>query len=413
MNAPDTTSACRGQLPPARLLTINQVAGPLMRELLEDLCRFGVDCKLLAGWVDLASDQPPPFEVLPAATLAKSPTWRRLWTWGRFTLDALHRMLCARGTPVLIVTNPPLPMLLAPLARRLAGVRYVLLIYDIYPDVAERMGMIQPGGRLARLWRGLSRRAMLDADGVITLGRHMAETLREHLRPSDVVEITVLPNWADTDVIRPLAKSANPFARQHGLTDKFVVTYSGAFGATHDTESIFAAAEMVRDLPDVHFLLIGGGTRQAQVERLAAEKRLSNLSLLPFQPFGVVPYSLAASDCLIVCLDEGYEGVSVPSKTYYALAAGSAVLGVSAPATELADLLAETGCGIHVPPRRPDALADAVRRLHDDPDLLSRCKAASRQAAEGHFSRTRATRRYFEHLRERFGWDSPPAPAAP
>ncbi|KKL81786.1 hypothetical protein LCGC14_1991270, partial [marine sediment metagenome] len=52
-------------------------------------------------------------------------------------------------------------------------------------------------------------------------------------------------------------------------------------------------------------------------------KALPNVTLLPFQPFDVLPLSLASADCVITCLDEGYEGLSVPSKTYYALAAGA------------------------------------------------------------------------------------------
>ncbi|OPX22707.1 MAG: hypothetical protein B1H04_04640, partial [Planctomycetales bacterium 4484_123] len=105
---------------------------------------------------------------------------------------------------------------------------------------------------------------------MITLGRHMAETLRRHLADWGDVPLYVIDNWADTDFIRPLAKADNPFARRHGLVDKFVVSYSGAFGATHDMESIVAAAEALLDLPDVHFLLIGGGTRQREVSEVVA-----------------------------------------------------------------------------------------------------------------------------------------------
>jgi len=233
---------------------------------------------------------------------------------------------------------------------------------------------------------------------VITLGRHMAETLRRHLADWGDVPLYVIDNWADTDFIRPLAKADNPFARRHGLVDKFVVSYSGAFGATHDTESIVAAAEALLDLPDVHFLLIGGGTRQREVSEVVARKALPNLTLLPLQPFDMLRYTLPAADCAIVSLDEGYEGLSVPSKTYYALAAGAALLAISGPGTELTELVAEHGCGVHIPPRSPEALAGAIRRLHDDRELLSAYKSAARRAAERHFSRRAATSRYLRCL---------------
>jgi glycosyltransferase involved in cell wall biosynthesis len=390
-----------------RLLVINQVVGPLMRELLEDLAEAGVDGTAVAGWVDAPGGRPPRFPVWPAARLVKAPAWRRVWTWGRFTLQALWRLArTGRQCPALVVTNPPLTMLALPWLRRLVGLRYVLLVYDIYPEAMERMGMLRPDGWIARWWRGRSRASMRSAEGVITLGRKMADTLAGHLRPGDDVTIEIIPNWADTEVIRPRAKQDNPFAIEHGLVGKFVVLYSGAFGATHDTSSIIAAAGQLTDRPEVHFMLIGGGTRRAEVEREVAEADLPNLTLLDFQPLERLPLSLTVADCSIVCLDEGYQGISVPSKTYYALAAGAAVLAVSPPDTELTDLVAETRCGRHVSPRNPDRLAEAVRFYADHPQALAEARANARRAAETEYSRAVCTRRYHSILRAWLGVES-------
>ncbi|MDY7011246.1 MAG: glycosyltransferase family 4 protein [Planctomycetota bacterium] len=387
------------------LLVVNQVAGPLMVQMLEDFCRAGVCCKIVTGWVDSENPRQLPFEIIPAGKLEKSPNLKRIWSWMLFTLQACRRMIRHRKTPVLMVTNPPWPMLLMPLLKRILGLRYVLLIYDIYPDVLERMGRMRRGGLIGRLWRLLSRKSLLEADGVITLGPYMAETLVGHLCSGDKCPIEVISNWADTDFIRPIEKAQNPFAARHGLTDRFVVTYSGAFGATHDVESIVKAAEMLTDLSEVHFLLIGGGTRRKEVRRLVEQKNLPNLTLLPFQPFDMLPYSLPAADCSIVCLDEGYEGLSVPSKTYYAMAAGSALLAISRDNTELTDIVKQYQCGFHILPHRPEDLAEAVRRLCGDRELLEKCKTASRRAAEENFARNISTRRYLEYLRKKLCQD--------
>lgn len=389
--------------PLEELLVVNQVAGPLVRELLEDLTTAGVRCRLLTGWIDRPGSSEPSFVVHRAWPLTKRPTWKRLLSWGGFTLQALGHIARNRRMPVLTMTNPPWLMLAMPLAKRLFGIRYALLVYDVYPDVLERMGKVRPGGLASRIWRALSRRAMLRAEGVITLGRHMARTLRGHLKSGDGCEIEIIPNWCDTDFIRPIAKSSNPFAQRHGLVDKFVVMYSGAFGATHDVESMIFAAETLSDKPNIQFVLIGGGTREKEVAQLIADKHPANVSLLPFQPFSELRYSLTSADCAIVCLDEGYEGVSVPSKTCYALAAGSALLAVSRPGTELTDLIEEHGCGLITPPRHPAALAQAVCRLHDEPELLAQCRQLARRVAEQHFSRRSATDRYHVFLNQALG----------
>jgi glycosyltransferase involved in cell wall biosynthesis len=397
--------------PPNRLSVVNQVAGPLMRQLLEDLHARGIEAELLSGWVDAEAGDRLPFQWRRACPLRKSPAWRRLWTWLRFTARAKAFLAFRRKTPALITSNPPLAMFAASALHWLLGLRYALLVYDVYPDVLERMKVIRPGGLISRIWRRWSRRAMLRAAGVLTLGPHMADTLRGHLREGDRVPIEIVPNWADTDFIRPLPKADNPFARRHGLEGKFVVLYSGALGATHDSASIVLAAEKLRDLPDVHFVIIGEGTRRQEVEALVARQALPNLTLLPLQPYSALPHSLASADCAIVCLDEGYEGVSVPSKTYQMMAAGAAILAVSPENTELTDLVNEFGCGLHVRPRSPDDLAQAVRRFHSDRDLLARAKAASREAAVREYSRPMAAERYARLLGQAFATESRDAPA--
>jgi glycosyltransferase involved in cell wall biosynthesis len=285
-------------------------------------------------------------------------------------------------------------------------------MYDIYPDVAERLGALKRGGWLARRWRRRSGRAMAAAEGVITLGAYMAETLRAHLPAGAQARIEVIPNWADTEAIRPRPKAGNAFAEQHGLVDKFVVMYSGSFGAVHDVDSMIEAAARLRDLPDVHFMLIGGGTQETAVARMVRERALPNLTLLPLQPREVLPLSLAAADCAIVCLDAGYEGVAVPSKAYSCLAAGSALVAVTQPGTELADLVAEEGCGVVVPPRSPDALEAAIRGLHANRAGLAAARAAARRAAEETYSRGRGTARTLEVLAAWLG-GSPKGSAPP
>ena len=393
---------------PRRLLATNQVVGPLMKELLVDLGRAGVRCAVVTGWIDASPGETLPFEVLRACPLVKAPLWKRIATWSWFSLQALWRLMRQRRVPALVVTNPPLAMLAMPLLKRFLGVRYVLMVYDIYPDVGERMGLIRRGGWVARVWRALSRRALLDAEGVITLGTSMADTLRRHLREGDRCDIRVIANWADTDVVRPGGGEANAFAVEHGLAGKMVVMYSGNFGATHDIESIVEAAERLRDLSDLRVVLSGGGTRELQIRELVAGKRLPNLLVLPFQPPREYHALLASADCAVVTLAEGYEGVSIPSKTYYALAAGLAVLAICDAGTELARVVTESGSGMQIPPRRPEVLSEAIRKLYNGREGLSRVQASARRAAEAHFSRNKQTRRYLDYLGVCFGWEALP-----
>jgi glycosyltransferase involved in cell wall biosynthesis len=387
--------AAKEQLP--RMLAINQVTSPLFGDLVDSFVDHCQTVRLLAGELKAGPGRDR-FEWLRATGLVRSPAWKRIWTWSVFTCQALWAMAKHHDHFVFMTTNPPLVPWVAPLAKRLFGMRYALLVYDVYPDVLSRMGMIRRNGLIERLLRRLSARSMQGAECVIALGEHMKRTILAHLPPGQAVPVEVIPNWADTDTIQPIPRAANPFAREHGLMDKFVVMYSGNFGATHDVESIVDAAELLTGLPDVQFVLIGGGTRLKEIQRYVRTKALPNLLLLDWLPAEQLRYSLTSADCLVVSLDAGYEGISVPGKTYTSLAAGAAVLAVTPPRTELADLVREEQCGLWVPPRSSVDLAKAVRGLHADPSRVDRMKANARAAAETRYNVEACTRRYREIL---------------
>ncbi len=370
----------------AKILAINQVTSVLFRSVIEGLAHAGADVTLLTGSLE-SPRQRRPFRVLPAVSLQRDSVPRRIWTWMHFALRALTAMAARPRHLAFLVTNPPLTPWLGPLMRRLFGVRYAVLVYDIYPDLMERMGMIRPGGLISRLLHHLTRECYRHAECVITLGECMGRTVEAAMPRGCQTPVHIIPNWADTDLFRPLPRQENPFIAEHGLAEKLVVMYSGAFGASHGVEKIVEAAEMVIDLVDVHFVLIGGGTCEKEIHRLVQKKALPNLLLLPWQPIEKTPRSLAAADCQIVSLQTEFAGLSVPSKTYSALAVGAAVLAVSPPETAVTQTVRRHKCGLVIPPGRSDGLAEAVRAIHGDPALLQQMKRNSRRAAESSFCR--------------------------
>ena len=385
-----------------RLLVVNQASRMQALELVAELGRSGWDCTIVTGAVPRDLTPPKNARLVIGASLRRTGMFARIGSSGCFTAQALWHVARNRRVPVLVVTNPPVLPLFLPLLRALLGVQYSVLVYDVYPDVAERMGILKPGGLIGRSWRHASRLTMRSAETVITIGDCMARTLRGHLQPEDPLNITVIPTWVDADLIRPMTKTENPFVRRYGLEGRFVVMYCGNFGATHDLTSLIDAAELLLDCPDVFFVLIGGGTRLREVTASVAQRKLRNLALLPFQSSEHLPYWLAAADCAVVSLDEAFVGVSMPSKTYFAMAAGSALVAVSPPGTDLAAVVQAAGCGIHVPPRNAKALADAIRTLCNDASYLEQCKVNSRRAAVREFDRARLVQRLADHLQEAF-----------
>ena len=310
----------------------------------------------------------------------------RVVSWIRFLFSALFATLPIGGKPTLfIVTQPPLLSLVGYLQYKLRGRRYVLWIDDVWPDLLVRQGTYSERSLLVRLWKAFNRMTYRYASHVITIGPFMLRNVEAYAAPG--TPLSVVPTWVDTKKIRPIPKARNTFAISQGQTDKITVLYSGNMGVSHDMRSILTAARSMRHRKDIHFMIIGAGAQFGWIQSSVANEHDPNVTVLPLQPSEVFPWSLASGDIALVCMERGIEGISMPSKVYASLAAGSAILGICAKESDLTALIEECDCGGQVSPQDPQAIADALIAMVDSPVELARMRANARRAAEEKFTR--------------------------
>lgn len=366
-----------------KLFVLNQGQGPLLRELVAAAAEsIG---PVAYATPDRFSQPVKNVRRIGLPRNRNSSAVARLWGWFAFLLLGGLRALIAPGRPVLfIVTNPPLSPLIGYALKKVKNQRYVLLFYDLYPEAMERLAGLSPQSVVARLWRRMNRAAVRHADRVITISPGLARTVAQYV---PLEQVCIIPTWVDTDVIKPLPKAQNDFAVRHGQTDKLTVLYSGNLGRVHDLTLLPLLADRLRAEPDVHFLVIGEGPGRAPLEAACARLQLNNVTFLPLQPEDVLPYSLACADIALVALAEGGEGVSMPSKTYYMLAAGAALLGLCREGSDLAAVIDTHVCGLHVPPHDVEQAVQAILRMRADRQLLAHYQANARRAAEQRYSR--------------------------
>lgn len=378
---------------------MNQTVNPAFSAWVETLAQEHGPVALVSGNAPASLD--PAVIVYRGPAYDRSSVRSRLWTWGRFTVMAAWRLLRGdRRVPAFVVTNPPFMPLAAWLIQVLQGRSFGLLEWDIYPEVLEAMGMAGSMPLLIRSWRSLHGRALRAASLVITIGEQMAAVLRETSGAPEL-EITVVPNWVDTDRIQPLERESNPFVPEQGLQDSFVVLYSGNLGATHAIETIVRVAEELSGIEGVLFLVVGDGAKRSIVADAIDAGKVPNLRLLPRQPADLFPQILASAHIGIVTLADGHEGLSMPSKTYDLMAAGTAVLGISSPPNDLAAAIERHGCGVNLPPDSVEAIAVWIQEMAADAEGLGQLQRASRQAAVQHYSSTLVPGVLTEVVRER------------
>ena len=171
----------------------------------------------------------------------------------------------------------------------------------------------------------------------------------------------MIHNWADAEAIRPGTKD-NPFAREHGLADKFVVMHSGNVGLSQDVDGLLDVAERLRDLRDVVVAIVGEGSRKMFLKDEAERRSLRNVRFFPYQPKARPDGFVRHGGCLHRVAEARAAGFIVPSKLYGILAAGRPFIAAVEDDCEAAQIAREYECGVVVEPGDRDAMAAAIRR---------------------------------------------------
>jgi len=391
----------------SRLVMLNQMAGPLFRELAEGLAPcFSEGALLFTGHPDTLSKSYNPsgnLKTLSAPGYDRRSKLRRVFSWLRYLIASTRLILGSRKSDLfLLVSNPPIMGGWFLLLNKILKRPYAVLVYDLHPDVWVTIGVLGVNSPIVWFWHHMNKMVYRDAKVVITLGKYMAHRIRENYKSCDL-KIEVIPPWADSHFIKPLSYSSNPLSKEFNPEGKNVVLYSGNMGISHDIDSMLEAARFLSFRKDILFLFIGAGACWKNVLKFKKKYALTNLEVYSFQVEERLPYTMALATVSMVALDDGAEGLMIPSKVFYYLAAGSAVIGICKGENELRDIIEGAECGVCVPPNSPKHLANEIVSIIDDKNKVTSYRENARAAAVSHYSREEGVNRFISVF-SKIGW---------
>lgn len=323
----------------------------------------------------------------------------RLTNYGTYLLSSVAGALSvARPDVVVALTDPPLVGLIGALTAAVRRRPFVLVMQDIFPDVAVRVGKLSNPAVISVL-RATSRLLFRRADRVVSIGRDMDRRLIELGVPSR--KIQTIHDWSDGSLVRPL-DGPSALRKERGWSDRFVVMHSGNVGFSQSLDTLVDAAALLRDQEEIIIAIVGDGAARAGLERRVREQKLENVAFLPYQAKSSLSESLGAADLHYVGLKRGLAGFIVPSKVYGILAAGKPFIAAAEADAEPARIALELECGLVVEPDDAQALAEAILRIRKEP--LGQMGRRGRAVFEERFDRPVATdayRRLLEQVAER------------
>lgn len=287
---------------------------------------------------------------------------RRALTLTSFAASATANVGWLKDSDVVLTYLTPATVGLAPWTlQRLKGVPYVVYVQDLWPETVTASGFIGNERVNAAVERGIHRALSglyRRADGVVALSPSMASTLAARGSSRRPVSI---PNWVSEDVFAP----AEPGWRPQLPTDRLWFMYAGGMGDVQALDHAVRAIALLADRSDIGLAFVGDGVARPGLETLAKDLGIEDrVRFLGSRPMGEMPALMAESAAQLVSLRDLplFRG-TIPSKIQASMACGVPV--VCAVAGDAAELVAETGGGLVVPPESAQELAAAFRTIAD------------------------------------------------
>ena len=388
-----------------RLLVLNQYYWPGVEataQLLTELCEAlaeEYEVEVVTGVLHGHEDDPRELERndvrivrVSSTSYERSELVHRAANYFSYLGSALSYVLKAPAPDLVIcMTDPPIVGDLGVIVGRRFDAPVLVISQDVFPEIATELGRLGNPAVVAVL-RGLVGAYLRRADRIVAIG----ETMRERLeaKGASPERVRVIPNWVDTTAITPQPRE-NQWAERHGLVSKFVVMHSGNVGHAQDLDSLVRAATFLRDLDDLRVVIAGFGARHAEMVALARRLEVGDLvRFFDYQPRDRLPLSLSSADLHVVGLAKGLAGYVVPSRLYGILSAARPVVVAADEESETARIVAEVGCGLVIPPGRPELLARTIRAAREGAYDLGEMGERGRRYVEREADRSVAMARY-------------------
>jgi colanic acid biosynthesis glycosyl transferase WcaI len=313
-------------------------------------------------------------------------------------LSLLIGLFAVSRPDVILVVSPPLTSGIV--GWLLAHLRRSCLIYNVqelYPDTFIHMKTMRPESFAARVLFWIEHFVYQRATALTVI----CDAFRRAIVAKGISthKIHLIPNFVDTDAIRPGPK-CNPVANELGLTERYVVLYAGNIGMTQSFDTLLEAARCLQDQSDIRFLIVGDGVRRAHVAEQIQKLALRNVILLPYQPRRRVPDIYATADLGLVPLMKGTSQTTLPSKLYSIMASGRPVLAAVDADSDITVTIQMAQCGLTVAPDNADALEAGIRQAFQQQGAFRGFGQNGRQYMETQFSRTAVAMQYHRLIQE-------------
>ncbi|MCC6147933.1 MAG: glycosyltransferase family 4 protein [Anaerolineaceae bacterium] len=319
-----------------------------------------------------SADDPACFFIQPIHTRKKLQKyslfnrWMQEIEYGHLLAKELEKA----GVEVVLSANTPLDsqnIILSDCKKN--HMPYIFWVQDLngqaaYKILSRKFPVL--GHLIGRYHIYLERKLLKGSDALVLISEDFPAKIRPWARED--AKIWVIQNWAPISDYSVKPKE-NAWAKRHHIADRFCFLYTGTLGMKHTPGLISALAQHYKESsPEVCVLVISEGPGAEWLLKIKSDLNLSNLEILPYQPYEEMPEVLASGDVLVTILNSDAGDFSVPSKVLTNLCAARPQLLAVSSNNLAARIIQEQCAGLVTPPDDETAFLQAADFLYENRD---------------------------------------------
>lgn len=318
---------------------------------------------------------------------------------------SIHFFKCMWGSEskdcniLFIASTPPILGLVGAFVGKFRRIPFIYNLQDIFPDSLVGTGLAKKGGLLWKIGRVIEDFTYKHADKIIVISEDFKKNIMAKGVPED--KIVVVYNWVDQNAVVDIPREKNKLFDKYNIDrEKFYIEYSGNIGLTQNMDMLLEVMKELKTThPDIGLVLVGEGAYKAQVEEIVKRDELTNVTMIPFQPYEDISHVFSLGDAGLVISKPGVGANSVPSKTWSIMSASRPVLA-NFDENELKDILAGNECGIFTKAGDKEAFKQSIIKLYENRDLCKKYGTNGRLFVMDNLTREVGTQKYVDVIKE-------------
>jgi glycosyltransferase involved in cell wall biosynthesis len=262
--------------------------------------------------------------------------------------------------------SPPLSIgLISLLIAKLKGAKSIYNVQEIYPDLLINQGNLKSKFIINSL-KKLEKLIYNYSSAVITIDEIFYNKISS--RFTNLNKLTIIPNFVDTDIYKPLGPILELPEAFGILNDKIKILYAGNIGHFQDWEPVFYAADQLKN-ENIEFWIVGEGVQKSELEKKIEKNKISNIRIFPYQNREDIPNINNFADVHFISISPIMEQDGFPSKVYTIMACAKPLVIVTGEKTSLHNFLVEKNCSLLITEDRNVNFTKAIRKLANDREL--------------------------------------------